>query len=126
MKELSELCQPVFIGIGRCLNWFFGDCDSQLRALLVVVVLNVLTHFMRAVTDRTASETSGFQAVCQKVLIFGMVGISHIFDTQIINTDSFLRTPIILYYVSNESISLIKNAEHLGLSIPSKLKRFLK
>ena len=56
------------------------------------------------------------------LLIFALVGIGHILDTQVIGTSSVLRTAIIFFYLSNEGISLIENAAHLGLPIPEKLK----
>ena len=37
-----------------------------------------------------------------------------------------LRTAVIFFYISNEGVSLLENAAHLGLPIPSKLKDILK
>ena len=42
--------------------------------------------------------------------------------TQIIGTGSVLRTAVIFFYLSNEGVSLLENAGHLGLPIPEKLK----
>jgi len=36
-----------------------------------------------------------------------------------------LRTAVIFFYISNEGLSLIENAAHLGLPIPGKLKEVL-
>lgn len=33
-----------------------------------------------------------------------------------------LRTAVIFFYLSNEGVSLLENAGHLGLPIPEKLK----
>ena len=43
----------------------------------------------------------------------------------VIGTGSVLRTAIIFFYLSNEGISLIENAGHLGLPIPAKMKTVL-
>ena len=59
------------------------------------------------------------------MLIFALVGIGHIIDTQVIGTGSVLRTAVIFFYISNEGVSLIENAGHLGLPIPAKLKAVL-
>ena len=61
----------------------------------------------------------------RKVLIFLLVGIGHILDTQVIGTGSVLRTAVIFFYISNEGVSLVENAAHLGLPIPEKLKAVL-
>ena len=36
-----------------------------------------------------------------------------------------LRTAVIFFYLSNEGVSLIENAAHLGLPVPDKLKAVL-
>ena len=36
-----------------------------------------------------------------------------------------LRTAVIFFYISNEGLSLIENAAHLGLPIPGTLKEVL-
>ena len=59
------------------------------------------------------------------MLIFGLVGIGHILDTYVIGNGSILRTAVIFFYLSNEGVSLIENAAHLGLPIPKKLKEVL-
>ena len=48
-----------------------------------------------------------------------------ILDTQVIGSGSVLRTAVIFFYISNEGVSLIENAAHLGLPIPEKLKSVL-
>ena len=67
----------------------------------------------------------GFKGIFKKVLIFAIVGIGHIIDTQVIGSGSVLRTAVIFFYMSNEGISLVENAGHLGLPIPKKLKAVL-
>ena len=36
-----------------------------------------------------------------------------------------LRTAVIFFYISNEGVSLLENASHLGLPIPEALKEVL-
>ena len=57
--------------------------------------------------------------------IFALVGIGHILDSQVIGSGSVLRTAVIFFYISNEGVSLMENAAHLGLPIPEKLKDVL-
>ena len=54
-----------------------------------------------------------------------MVGIGHIIDTHVIGSGSVMRTAVIFFYLSNEGVSLLENAGHLGLPIPNKLKLVL-
>ena len=50
---------------------------------------------------------------------------THILDVQVIGTGSVLRTAVIFFYISNEGVSLVENAGHLGLPVPEKLKEVL-
>ena len=59
------------------------------------------------------------------MLIFLLVGIANILDVQVIGTGSVLRTAVIFFYISNEGVSLVENAAHLGLPVPDKLKDVL-
>ena len=66
-----------------------------------------------------------FKGIFKKILIFALVGIGHILDTRIIGSGSVLRTAVIFFYLSNEGVSLLENAAHLGLPVPKKLKAVL-
>ena len=59
------------------------------------------------------------------MLIFALVGIGHILDLHVIGSGSVMRTAILFFYISNEGVSLIENAVHLGLPVPQKLKDVL-
>lgn len=122
MKEFWNTIQVIFTGVGGWLGWFLGGCDGLIYALILFVVVDYITGVMCAVSDKKLSSEVGFKGICRKVLIFLLVGIGHILDTQIIGTGSVLRTAVIFFYLSNEGVSLIENAAHLGLPIPEKLK----
>ena len=125
MKEFWTTIQVVFAGIGGWLGWFLGGCDGLLYALLAFVVIDYITGVMCAIVDRKLSSAIGFEGLFKKVLIFTLVGIGHILDTRVIGSGSVLRTAIIFFYISNEGVSLIENAVHIGLPVPQKLKDVL-
>ena len=125
MKEFWNVIQAIFAAVGGWLGYFLGGCDGLLYALIAFVVIDYLTGVMCAVIDHKLSSEVGFKGIFKKVLIFLLVGIGHILDTQVIGTGSVLRTAVIFFYISNEGVSLIENAAHLGLPIPEKLKAVL-
>ena len=125
MKEFWTTIQVVFAGIGGWLGWFLGGCDGLLIALLAFVVIDYITGVMCAVVNKKLSSAVGFKGILKKILIFALVGVGHILDTMVIGTGSVLRTAVIFFYLSNEGISLIENAGHLGVPIPAKLKAVL-
>ena len=111
MKELWNTAQVIFAAIGGWLGYFLGGCDGLLIALVVFVVVDYLTGVMCAVSDKKLSSEVGFKGICRKVLIFLLVGIANIVDAQVI--------------LSNEGVSLLENAAHLGLPVPEKMKDIL-
>lgn len=125
MKELWNTAQLIFAAIGGWLGYFLGGCDGLLYALLAFVVIDYVTGVMCAVADKKLSSEVGFKGICRKVLIFLLVGIANILDVQVIGTGSVLRTAVIFFYISNEGVSLLENAGHLGLPIPQKMKDIL-
>lgn len=118
--------QMIFTAVGGVLGYFVGGLDGFMYALIIFVVCDYLTGIMCAVYDKKLSSAVGFKGILKKVLIFIMVGIGNVLDTKIIGNGSVLRTAVIFFYVSNEGISLLENAAHLGLPIPQKLKDVLK
>ena len=125
MKEFWNSVQFVFTAIGGWLGWFLGGCDGLLYALIAFVVIDYITGVMCAITDHTLSSAVGFKGICRKILIFLLVGIANILDTNVIGTGSILRTAAIFFYLSNEGVSLLENAAHLGLPVPGAIKEVL-
>lgn len=89
------------------------------------MVIDYITGVMCAIVDMTLSSAVGFKGIFKKVLIFVMVGIANILDVQVIGSGSVLRTAAVFFYISNEGVSLLENAGHLGLPISAKLKAVL-
>lgn len=125
MKELWNTAQLIFAAIGGWLGYFLGGCDGLLIALVAFVVIDYITGVMCAIADKDLSSEVGFKGICRKVLIFLLVGIGHLLDTHVIGTGSVLRTAVIFFYISNEGVSLLENATHLGLPVPQKMKDIL-
>lgn len=122
MKEFWNSIQLIFTAIGGWLGYFLGGCDGLLYALVAFVVIDYITGVMCAINDKKLSSEVGFRGICRKVLIFLLVGIANVLDVQIIGTGSVMRTAVIFFYISNEGVSLLENAAHLGLPVPEKIK----
>ena len=125
MKEFWNTIQLAFAAVGGWLGYFLGGCDGLLYALIAFVAIDYITGVMCAISDKTLSSEVGFKGICRKVLIFLLVGIGHIVDAQVIGRGGVLRTAVLFLYLSNEGVSLIENAAHLGLPVPDKLKAVL-
>ena len=125
MKEFWSVIQFIFAAVGGWLGWFLGGRDGLLYALIAFVVVDYITGVMCAVVDKKLSSEVGFKGIFKKILIFLLVGIANLLDVNIIGNGSVLRTAAIFFYLSNEGVSLLENATHLGLPVPEKLKSVL-
>ena len=125
MKEFWSVIQFIFAALGGWLGWFLGGCDGLLYALIAFVVVDYITGVMCAVVDKKLSSEVGFKGIFKTILIFLLVGIANLLDVNIIGNGSVLRTAAIFFYLSNEGVSLLENATHLGLPVPEKLKSVL-
>ena len=125
MKEFWNTIQLSFSAVGGWLGYFLGGCDGLLYALIAFVVIDYITGVMCAIINKQLSSEVGFKGIFRKVLIFLLVGIANIIDVQVIGTGAVLRTAVIFSYISNEGVSLLENAGHLGLPIPEKIKTVL-
>ena len=125
MKEFWNGIQLVFAVIGGWLGWFLGECDGLMYALIAFVIADCVTGVMCAVSDKRLSSEVGFKGICRKVLIFVLVGMANILDMHVIGTGCVLRTAVLFFYISNEGVSVLENAGHLGLPIPARLLNVL-
>ena len=125
MKEFWNTIQLIFVAIGGWLGYFLGGCDGLIYTLIAFAAVDYVTGVMCAVSDKRLSSEVGFKGICQKVLIFLLVGIANILEVQVIGTGNVLRTAVIFFYISTEGVSLLENAAHLGLPIPEEMKAVL-
>lgn len=121
MKQMITEIQYVFTAIGGFMGWFLGGLDGFVYALIVFVVVDYITGVMAAIIQKKVSSEVGFTGICKKVVIFCLVGMAHILDTQVIKTGSVLRTAVLFFYISNEGISIVENTARIGLPVPQKL-----
>ena len=117
--------QMAVAAIGGWLGYFLGGMDGLMIALVVFIILDYVTGIMCAINDRKLSSAVGFRGICRKVLIFLLVGVAHIVDLHVVQSGEALRSAVICFYLSNEGLSLLENAAHIGLPIPDKMKDVL-
>ena len=125
MKQIITNIQIAFTALGGFLGYWLGGLDGFLIALIAFVVIDYLTGVMVAIVQKKLSSEVGFRGICKKVLIFSLVAIGHIIDTQLLKDGSVIRTAVIFFYLSNEGISILENATIIGLPVPAKLKSVL-
>ena len=122
---MNEFWSMALSGCKIFANWYWGGFDGLLSSLVVLVVTAHITDGMCAVVDRRPRNRARIQDIFKSILIFILVGIGNILDTNVLTNTPALRTATILFYLSVEGTILLENAVYLGLPVPEKLKETL-
>ena len=121
--RVSKSAMPT--AAGEFDNSTAAPLDGLMIALIIFMALDYITGLMCAVIDKKLSSAVGFKGICKKVLILMLVGVANVADIHIVGTGSALRSAVICFYLSNEGLSLLENAAHIGLPIPDRMKDVL-
>ena len=122
----SSIIALVPVWVSKYLGYFLGGYDGPLCALLVLTVVNYTTGVICVISEHKNFDKIGIRTILSKVLIFMIVGVCNILDSYILGYGNLLRTAILLFYISEEGLSILENATHLGLPVPDGIKRVLK
>jgi len=125
MRPIWNLAQTALAAFGGFLGWYVGGMDGFLYALLAFMLIDYITGVMNAVLKKSLSSEIGAKGIFKKVLIFALVGLGHVIDSQVLGQSQTIRTAVIFFYLSNEGISILENAAAIGLPVPEKLREVL-
>ena len=122
--EFSEFLIAGLVGLS---GWFFGGLDGFIKVLIACTIIDYITGVCRAGSEGKISSSIAFKGIARKIVMFFLVGIAHIINKHMLGDTQALRTAVSLFYIGNEGISIIENAEKLGVPIPKFLHgKFLK
>jgi toxin secretion/phage lysis holin len=124
-KTLWNSLNTALAAAGGWLGWYVGGWDGFIYALVVFVVIDYITGLMCAVVNKNLSSEIGAKGIFRKILIFALVGIGYTIDMYLIGDGSVIRTAVIFFFISNEGVSLLENATHIGLPVPPQMKAVL-
>jgi len=124
VKTIWYGMQVVCTTLAGWLGYFLGCWDGLLYALFAFTVIDYFTGVLCAVVERKLSSAIGMKGIVKKVTIFLIVGVAHVIDG-VIGKGELVRTATLIFFISNEGISLLENAGRIGLPIPPKLKDIL-
>ena len=116
--EFSEFLIASIVGLA---GWFFGGLDGFMKVLIACTVIDYITGICKAWRRGEISSEVGFNGIARKVIMFLFVGLANIIDVHMLGNSATLKTAVCLFYIGNEGISIVENAEKLGVPIPKFL-----
>lgn len=108
-----------------------GGWDAAMRVLVFAMAADYLTGLLIAAVWQKSSKSEtgaldskvGFKGLCKKGMIFLLIWLGVLLDDAL--GVSYIRTAIILFFLGNESLSLLENLGIMGLPYPAFLRRAL-
>ena len=97
MDKIFNWTSTVIGIVGGFFAAIFGQWDSILWALLVIMVLDYLTGIIKAVYTKTMSSEIGFKGLLKKITILIIVALSNVLQ-QITGDNVAIREIVIMFY----------------------------
>ena len=118
--------EAILVGLGAvggAIISAFGGCDAVMQALILFMALDYTTGFIVAAVFNKSKKSingalessSGFKGIIKKGMMLLIVLIGHQLDV-LIGTE-FVRYAVIIAFSINEIISILENAELMGVPI---------
>ena len=117
-KDITDFIAGSIIGFS---GYFFGGLDGFMQVLLILTIVDYISGLCVGWHEHDLSSAKGFTGICRKVFIFALVGISHVIDKNFLGDTATMRTAVCLFYIGNEGISILENADKLGIQLPKVL-----
>lgn len=102
-----------------------GVWNNVMTALVILIILDVVTGFLRAFIQQELSSKESFRGMAKKVMIFAMIAVAFQIDS-ITGLDGVTRNVVAVFYCASEGLSVVENSIAAGMPAPDFLKDALK
>lgn len=123
MDKLFNWFSIVFGFVGGFFSYWLGGWDVLLKTIVFLAVVDYITGLIKAVYLKQLSSEIGFKGLLKKIVMFIVIAVAFVIQ-QLIGGTIPLRECVIMFYISNEAISLLENAA-IFVPIPDKLRDVL-
>lgn len=120
----GDICRVIVMCVASSIENLFGGYDGIFFTLIVFISVDYITGICSAFIQKNLSSRKGAIGLIKKFGILCVIAITTLIEKNILHT-SALRNAVVLYYISNEGISILENLCKMGVHIPNKLKKTL-
>lgn len=115
----KDIANVLWVGISTLFVYVFGGVDVAFKCLIVIMIIDYITG---VIANRLNLDSKiGFNGIAKKVMILALVAVGAQVD-KAIGTDGYMcRTIVTMFYIANESLSIVENSAKMGLPVPQKL-----
>lgn len=121
---MMEYIKIALAAVTGALAYVFGPWDALMITLVVMIVLDVLTGFIKAGVGHELCSSTCWKGLLKKLLIFILVSVGVLLD-RLMNMNGAVRAAVSMFYIANEGISILENMGEMGVPLPAFLKKML-
>ncbi|MBR2798937.1 MAG: phage holin family protein [Clostridia bacterium] len=118
--------------ITGALAGLFGEWNTALTILVIVMAMDYITGVIVAVMHRSPktdggglSSKVGFIGLARKGFMILIVLLATLLDRAVGNSAMVFQTAMVFYYIANEGLSILENADLIGAPFPTFLRERL-
>ena len=118
--------------IGTWLAYLLGGWDAAIGTMFVAMALDYVTGILCALIGRSPKTQTGhfssavaFRGITIKMMMLIIIMVATMVD-RLLGTEGIARLAAISFYVANEGMSVIENANAMGVPFPRGLLDTLK
>lgn len=108
----------------------YGEWNTALTILAIMMAVDYLTGIMVALSGRSPkteggglSSKIGFIGLAKKGFIMLIVLVATLLDRAVGNTTMIFQTAAVFYYIANEGLSILENADLMGVPFPEFIRK---
>ena len=125
---MKEYITSALALMGGGLSWAIGGFDAVVLCLIGAMAIDYITGLIVAGVFHNSPKTEGgrldsrvgWKGLARKFVTILIVVVANLADV-VMGTEG-IRTAVCIGFFANECLSLVENAGHMGLRIPTKLK----
>lgn len=110
--------------IGAFLINIYGGWDLLMQSLVIICIIDYITGLLAAMYEGKLASKIGFKGIIKKVCMFAVVAVAC--TIACMTKQELIRPVVIMFYISNEGISILENVGKTGVKYPKQLKNILK
>jgi len=110
----------------------YGEWTTALTILVTMMCIDYVTGVLVAVSGKSPkteggglSSKVGFVGLARKGFLMLIVLVATMLDKAIGNSSMVFQTATVFYYIANEGLSILENADLMGVPFPAFVKERL-
>ena len=125
---MKEYITSALALVGGGLSWAIGGFDAVVVCLIGAMAIDYITGLIVAGVFHNSPKTEGgrldsrvgWKGLARKFVTILIVVVANLADV-VMGTEG-IRAAVCIGFFANECLSLVENAGHMGLRIPTKLR----